>query len=143
MHRYAIIAMALLSGCAHQDPWTSDDTDHFIAYTVSVAFDVHSTNRLIKRYPDVSEHNPIVSAVIGSRPNTNKLVVGAIVVSTVNFFVARALPSRYRRKYLTLWTFGHIILAVNNVRLFIECTGPVYCNLPAPLVPPAYLRPIM
>ncbi|MEE8598183.1 MAG: hypothetical protein V3S69_01440, partial [Dehalococcoidales bacterium] len=112
------------------DPWTRHDTEWFVAYTVAVALDVHSTNRLIERYPDVHEHNPIVVATIGERPNTDELVVGAIFVAGVNFFIARALPSRYRRKYLAIWTLGHTALALKNFNLYVECTGPVYCDVP-------------
>ncbi len=134
---YPLILVSLCTGCAHNDPWTRHDTEWFVAYTVSLTLDVHSTNRLIERYPDVRERNPVVVAFIGERPNTDELVVGAIAAATINFFIARALPSRYRRKYLALWTFGHTALAINNFKYYVECTGPVYCNQPP------YVRPIM
>lgn len=113
-----ILFLLLISGCASSEPWTSKDTKHYIAYVAAASLDTYSTTRLISDWPNTEESNPVIVWTFGQRPSQDELIVGLIVTATANFFIARALPDKYRRKYLAAWTFGHSALAINNFRIY-------------------------
>lgn len=110
-----ILSLSCVLGCANQDAWTSQDTRHFTLYATAASLDSYSTSRLLDKDPTGHEFNPFVSEIAGNRPSDKELIVGTIVFATINYFVARALPYEYRRKYLGLWTFGHSAMIINNV----------------------------
>lgn len=111
-----ILSLSCTLGCAHEDAWTEKDTHHFTAYAIAVTADSYSTSRAISKGPYFHEENPFVRGIAGSRPSDDELIAGTILFATMNYFIARALPDEYRRKYLGLWTFGHSAMTIHNIR---------------------------
>ena len=134
-----IVASMVCTGCAHQDPWINEDTKHFMAYAVSASIDVYSTNRLLDGYYFAEERNPVIIRTFGVRPTKNQLIIGTLVIGTLNYFIAKALPEKYRHKYLDIWTFGHSALALNNHRLYnrfdgFKITNPIQTPPPGRII---------
>jgi len=123
-----IASIALCTGCAHTDQWTDKDTKHFATYVAAASLDTFSTNRLINDFYYTEERNPVIVRTFGQRPSKKELIVGTIVISITNFFIARAIPEKYRRKYLSIWTFGHTTLSMYNFNLYNKCAGIYDCG---------------
>ena len=111
----APLALAI-SGCASQDLWTEEDSTYFRVYAATSIVDTYTTIQSLKR-PDLIEKNPIVYNVVGERPDNGTLVVGTAIIIGTNYLIARALPDKYRRKYLAVWASSHTYLAISNIKL--------------------------
>ncbi len=111
-----LLLITVLGGCAHEDPWTRGDTMLYAGYVAAGALDTKSTSRF-QYYPDIYEVNPAVYWTLGRSPSTPDLWQAYISVVAVNYFVARALPTKWRTRYLGVWTVGHGAAWINNCRL--------------------------
>ena len=114
MKWYTLLIVVLCAqGCAHNDEWSRGDTDRFIAYAVAGAADTYTTSRF-QYHPELEEANPIVAAAIGRNPSTSDLWQGWATVTISNYFIARALPEKWRKRYINTWTVAHGTLAIYN-----------------------------
>lgn len=118
------ILLFFLVGCAHQDPWTTDDTVWQGIYTATALADAHMTTK-IQDHPNIEESGSIAKQVLGPNPTTSDtwMYFGTVIIS--NYFIARALPEGWRRIWQVGTTTRHA-LAVNDghqIGLFGEpCT---------------------
>ena len=116
MRLLAILALALVSGCAHQDPWTKSDTALYSLYIGTLAADTYTTTRF--QYHDcIVEINPVVRSVLGDNPKTSDAWQASATMAVTNLFVARALPEKWRDWYLSGWAAGHGVAAFHNHNL--------------------------
>lgn len=93
--RYIILAiMFVLTGCAHQDEWTKQDTAMFIGASAAMVIDAVTTARIQYR-PGIYEAGNI-RYVLGSQPSTSDtyLFFGTLIIS--NYFITKALPAKWR-----------------------------------------------
>ena len=107
-----VLMLVLLSGCAHQDPWTSSDTVWQGVYTVSALADAHMTTK-IQDHPNIEESGWLAKQALGPNPSTGDtwMYFGTLIVT--NAIVARMLPEGWRR----IWQVGtstRHVLAVND-----------------------------
>ena len=119
--RFAILlAMFLMSACAHQDEWTSRDTKFQIAVTIAMAADGYTTSK-IQYTPGIREEGRIAKQFLGSQPSTSDTwtYMGTLMISS--YFISRALPERWRPYWQSIQIAGFGITAANNCRQDIGC----------------------
>lgn len=85
----------LISGCAHQDNWTRQDTTLQLVATAMYVGDAITTEK-IQYYPGVYEAGPMARAFIGPQPSTSDtyLYFGSVIVTS--YLISRALPAKWR-----------------------------------------------
>lgn len=90
-----IIALGILSGCAHSDPWTKQDTVLQSIYTATLIIDGVQTADIQHR-PDLVEGGLVARQVLGANPSSSDtwMYFGTLAIS--NFVITRALPSKWR-----------------------------------------------
>ncbi len=115
-----ITALIFLSGCAHQDEWTSRDTVLQIAVSVVMAADAYTTSK-IQYNDEVYEAGFVARKLIGSQPSTldSWTYIGTLMVSS--YFINRALPAKWRPYFQTFQIFDHGIAVVGNCQLDLGC----------------------
>lgn len=107
-----LLAVLLLTGCAHSDPWTTRDTVMQVGVTVVLAYDARTTSQI--QYCDTCyERGKIAKVFLGSQPSTSDtyLYFGTLAIS--NYFISRALPAKWR----PYWQVGSAIphaIAING-----------------------------
>lgn len=125
-----IICMSLLvflSGCAHQDEWTRQDTWMQVALTAVIAADGYGTTK-IQDHPNIIENGQIAKYALGRNPGDSDVWMYMTTVAISHYLIARALPKGWR----SIWQGYYIArhgLAVNKghqIGLFSQpCTTPV------------------
>ncbi len=97
MYRYMLISICLacLSGCAHSDAWSRQDTVLQSIVTATLIADAIQTSE-IQYHPHIYENGPIAKHVLGRQPGTAETwqYFGSVIV--FNYLVARALPAKWR-----------------------------------------------
>ena len=119
MRRLVLVIMLIAftaivaSGCAHTDPWTEDDTKWQLLVTGALITDAVTTNR-IQDCPRCYEAGPIARHVLGGQPSTEDTMTyfGTLIIA--NYFIARALPSKWRRRWQVWETSVHTYATLNN-----------------------------
>ena len=111
-----IAATILISGCAHQDPWTERDTAMFAAVVGVVAADMYSTNN-IRSAPHIEENGPIARQVLGSQPQSSETAAYGLGLLAVYYTVGRALPERWRPWWFGFNMVDHGSALINNCKL--------------------------
>ena len=119
--RFAILlAMFLMSACAHQDEWTSRDTKFQIAVTIAMAADGYTTSK-IQYTPGIREEGRIAKQFLGPQPSTSDvwIYMGTLMISS--YFISRALPSEWRPFLQVFQTAAHTSVAIINCHQDIGC----------------------
>ncbi len=111
-----LILAAFISGCAHSDPWTQQDTNRQWATTAIIIGDGLSSIK-IRETANVYEAGAIASRVMGQQPTETDLILYHGAVSFISWRVARALPASLRPYWQTLEMFLHGSAIVNNCEL--------------------------
>jgi hypothetical protein len=108
-----LIILLLLQGCAHSDPWTKKDTYRQIAVSVVLATDAYTTSQ-IQYYNGIWEDGPLARKVLGTQPNTHSTYQYFLINGITNYFIARALPAKWR-PYWQGWEVAvHSYATINN-----------------------------
>lgn len=111
-----IIALALLSGCAHQDGWNKKDTAYQLLVTAAIAGDAYTTMQ-IQYTPGTAEGGPIAKSFMGPQPSTEDTLMYFTTLAVGSYLLNRALPRKWRR-YLQTWeTTVHGYAIKNNCDL--------------------------
>lgn len=101
--RLAIAAsLILLSGCAHQDAWTTRDTVGQVVLSAALVADAYSTSN-IQYTAKVWENGPIAGKVLGLQPATSDTWQYFTTLAISHYFIARALPAKWR----PYWQYGN------------------------------------
>jgi len=119
MLRIFIIALCYMhvTGCAHSDPWTKTDTALYMGYVGTLAYDAHTTSE-IRHYPCLQESGPIAKQVLGLQPDAAATWQYMGTLAITNYFIARSLPSTWRKVWLGANGIEHGSAAFNNDKLF-------------------------
>ena len=105
---FAVVLMVgLLSGCAHQDEWTTRDTQRQWVITGLMLVDAVQTTQ-IQYHPDSVEGHPLPLAVLGPNPSTSSTYqyFGSLAVS--QFLITMALPAGWRPYYQGAVAIDHL-----------------------------------
>lgn len=120
-----IICALLLSGCAVNGEWSKRDTALEIGFQVVNAMDAYSTSNIQHVAPiDMGngttlhrvEGNPFTRAFIGDKPNDRDTLMYFTTVAISHYFIARALPPKWRPWYQGGTTALHLHAVVGNCR---------------------------
>ena len=97
MKKTTIIAILVLSGCAHYqpDPWTKEDTERHVAMTVLQAIDWRQTKHIAKNGHEFYECNP----GLGEHPKQNDVDLYFAASWLGKTAVAYVLPKEWRRNW--------------------------------------------
>ncbi len=95
-----LIALALLSGCAHTDGWDRKDTMYQLGVTAVLAGDAYTTMQM-QYAPGVQEGGPIAKRVLGLEPSTEDTLMYFASIAISNYFISRVLPRKWRRRWQT------------------------------------------
>ena len=108
-----LIALGLLTGCAHSDPWTKRDTIMYGGTLTLLAADAYTTSK-IQHDPLLYEAGFIAKHVLGRQPSTSDtlLYFGSLAVSS--YFIGRALPAKWRPYWYGFRIIDHGYSVVNN-----------------------------
>jgi len=98
-----LILVCLLSGCAHQDEWTKQDTMLQLGVTGMIIVDAITTAR-IQDCEYCYEDSPFARAVLGSRPNSSDTYQFYISIAITSYLISRSLPAKWR----PYWQAGEI-----------------------------------
>lgn len=91
-----IVSASLLSaGCAHQDEWRTVDTERQLVATAAIVFDGWSS-RNIGPATFTYEGGFVASRLIGPYPSNEDFIVYLTTVAIADYFIARALPAKWR-----------------------------------------------
>lgn len=106
MKRVLIFAALLaVTGCAHQDEWTRDDTAWQVIYTGVMAADVYAAAQ-IQHHPNIVETGLVAEAFMGANPSSSDALLYGVTLGFSNWLISRALPEGLRR----YWQLGNIAL---------------------------------
>ena len=117
--RIAIVAtLAILTnvGCAHSDEWTRRDTIRQLGVTVTITGDAWTTSRIHKT-PGVYEKGRLVRPFLGTQPDPTEVYIFFASAAITNYFIARALPAKWRPWFQTGMMIGYIRNIENNCEL--------------------------
>ena len=89
--------LLVLMGCAHSDPWTTQDKWLQVGVTAVLAADAYTTSQ-IQYHPDVYEAGP-ARHILGSQPSTRDTYLYFTTLAISSYFISRALPARWRPYY--------------------------------------------
>ena len=100
----AIVLAALVTGCAHTDPWTERDTAMYSTVLATLVADGVTTSR-IQDDPTLEEGGPVARYILGEQPSTTDtaLYMGGLAIGY--YFIGRAMPAEWRP-----WFYGFVIL---------------------------------
>jgi len=104
------------SGCAHQDEWTKRDTWGQVAVTIAIAGDGVSSFR-IRETENVYEKGYIASRVMGTQPTKQDLILYHTTLAISSYFIARALPAKWRPYFQGVEVGAHGYAWYNNCEL--------------------------
>ena len=119
MFRIFIIAALYMhvTGCAHSDPWTKQDTVLYAAYVGTLAYDAHTTAE-IRNYPRIEEGGQIARQVLGPNPSSSDTYQYFATLAISNYLIARALPDKWRDVWLGANSVIHFDAAHGNDGLY-------------------------
>lgn len=100
------IVFGLLSGCAHEDAWRTQDTVGQVVLTAVLIADAHSTSN-IQYTPNVWEAGPIASKVLGLQPSTSDTWQYFTTLAISHYFITRAMPAKWRPYWQGFNTGAH------------------------------------
>lgn len=106
-----VIAAALLSGCAHQDEWSSRDTALQLTVTGLMLADAVTTSRIQDHY--AQEKGPVARQILGPQPSTSDTYQYFATIAVTSYLISRALPAKWR-PYWQVWEIGVHGYAVKN-----------------------------
>lgn len=114
MRTLLILTILLISGCAHNDPWTTRDTVLQVGVTTILVADAVTTSR-IQYHDGLYEQGPVAKVFLGSQPSTSDtyMYFGTLIVS--NYLISRALPAKWR----PYWQVGSV--AHNAYSVYGNC----------------------
>lgn len=122
-----VTLLALLTGCASNDPWTRDDTVLEGIYLATVVADGVMTAK-IQDHPNIIENGLIARHALGRNPSSSSVWQYFATVAITHYLISRALPKGWR----SLWQGAGIVRharAVNKghqIGTFSEpCTTPL------------------
>lgn len=117
VRRYSVFGVGLmvicLTGCAHSDAWTSQDTRLQATLYIAMAADAYTT-RNIQYDPNIEEVGPIAKHVLGSQPSTASTWQYFLSEGIMHYFIVRALPAEWRPWYQGVWIADHTSAAIIN-----------------------------
>lgn len=121
---YLVILIFCLSGCAHQDEWTTGDTVLESIYIATALADGYAATK-IHEHPNIIESGKIAGTFLGQNPDPGDvwLYIGGNIV--LHYVVARALPRGLRSMWqgVGIWRHGMAVNDANQLGLFGEpCT---------------------
>ena len=122
--RVFLFFTVLLSGCAHQDVWTTGDTVLYGIALATMAADAHMTTK-IQDHPNIIENGTIAAHVLGPNPATDETWLYMTTVAVSTYFIARALPKGLRDIFLgvSIWRHGSAVNSGHQMGLYGEpCT---------------------
>lgn len=108
-----LLAVLLLTGCAHSDPWSKRDTVLYGVTLGVLAADAYTTSR-IQYTAGVYEVGPVARRVLGSQPRTSDTVMYFGTLAVSNYFIGRALPAKWRPYWYGLGIAHHGYVIRNN-----------------------------
>ena len=114
--RFAILlAMFLMSACAHQDEWTTRDTWMQVGVTMVLAADAYTTAQIHKN-PGIHESG-LASKVLGLQPSTSDtyMYFGTLMIS--DYFITRMMSAKWRKYWQGFEMTVHGYSVVNNCDL--------------------------
>ncbi len=114
------IALLGLSGCAHQDAWTTRDTVLQSTLMIVMAYDAYLTTQL-QDCPRAREVGDIAKHVLGRQPATSDTYQYFAALIITDYLIARALPERWR-PYWHGYGIGVHTYAVRSHHIKGECT---------------------
>lgn len=124
MRRALLIAIVLLTACAHTDQWTTDDTVVQGILIAVVIADGIQTSR-IQDHPNIMETGPVASLFLGNNPSTTNTWLYMASLSVSQFLIARWLPHGWRRLYQvgSIWRHGLVVNEGHQIGLWATpCT---------------------
>lgn len=124
MRIITILSLMMLTGCAHNDPWTTGDTVWQGIYVATAIADGYAATK-IHEHPNIIEDGPIASAFLGQNPDPSDvwLYIGTSVL--VHYAIARSLPEGWRTLWQVggIWRHGNAVNDAHQMGLFGEpCT---------------------
>ena len=109
-----LLLLTLMTGCAHSDPWTKQDTILQSIYTGTLMIDAIQTSEIQYR-DDLVEGGPIARSVLGPNPSTSDTWQYFATVAISHYMISRALPEKWRP-----WWQGAGIASQTSV-IFSNC----------------------
>lgn len=116
MRTLIILTILLISGCAHNDPWTTRDTVMQVGVTVALAADAVTTSR-IQYCETCYERGPVAKRFLGSQPSTSDTYLYFGTLAITNYFISRALPAKWRPYWQTWEMAVHGYAVINNCNI--------------------------
>jgi hypothetical protein len=110
------LTLLVLSGCAHNDPWTTRDTWMQVGLTTALAADAYTTAK-IQYDPNLREVGPLASHVLGPQPSTSDTWQYFTTLAVSHYFIVRALPRRWRPYWQGAYIVNHAYWVRNNCSL--------------------------
>lgn len=108
-----IVALAMLSGCAHQDEWTRQDTTLQLIYTGTLVVDAIQTSE-IQYHDNLVEGGPIARQVLGRNPSTSDTWQYFTTVAISHWLISRALPEKWRPYWQGAGIATQVPVIINN-----------------------------
>ncbi len=108
------ILVMLLSGCAHENPWTKQDTVRQSAVVVTMAYDAYLTTQL-QYCNGAYESGFIAERILGSQPATSDTYQYFATSMVTSYLIARALPAKWR-PYWQVFEIGVHGYSINTHR---------------------------
>ena len=108
-----ILALSCITGCAHQDDWTRQDTVGQVAVWSAMAIDAYNTSQI--QYRDGwEEQGPLARPILGSQPSTEGTILYFSTLAITNYLIARSLPSEWRPYWHTFTFIDHTYHATTH-----------------------------
>ncbi len=111
-----VIAVLLLTGCAHQDEWTRQDTWGQIAATIAIAGDGYSSLK-IHETENIYEAGAVASRIMGRQPSEKDLILYHSTLAISSYLIARSLPAKWRPYFQAIEVGAHGYAWYNNCQL--------------------------
>ena len=116
MRSLILLSAFVLSGCAHEDPWSTRDTWMQVGATTAIAVDAYTTSN-IQYTPKVHEFGPIAKQILGRQPTTSDTWQYFTTLAISHYFIVRALPSKWRPYWQGATMLGHVYWVRSNCEI--------------------------
>ncbi len=108
-----VLLVLILTGCAHSDPWSRQDTVLQSVVTATLVIDAIQTSE-IQNHPDIEEGG-FARHALGAQPSSSDtwMYFGTVAIS--HYLISRALPKKWR----PFWQGG--MIAVQTKTIISNC----------------------
>ncbi len=113
MRAVLLIVVLSITGCVHQDEWTSRDTYLQLGVSAVIIADAVTTAQ-IQHYPGITERGLIAGPILGDNPSTTDTYLYFSTVLIGNYFITRALPTKWRPYWQSATIIEHSAATINN-----------------------------